>query len=124
MRADRTFGLGFAALISFGSGLLLAAAAPADNHYKMMEIYTHVASAAFFAEKNCPGVKANRTTLVVIRAAAKIADAEESMIDESIKGIAAEIRAQFEKSGRLAWCSDTYDALGPSGRLVKGVIAR
>lgn len=95
-----------------------------DNHYKLVEIYTHMASLAFFAQKNCPDIRADRTKLLVLRQAANISDNEEKMIDDNIQMIVSEIRAQYSKVGQLAWCSDTYSGIGPSGKLLPGLISR
>ena len=98
--------------------------AGAADHYQKITIYAAAAAAAFKAERTCPGTKANRSLLLLLRGEAAISDPEEKIVDDELLRIEKGLSEQIASNGPAAWCSAMLQSFGPSGALIKGLISR
>lgn len=112
------------ALAVAASIALPAPSGAAGNHFEDIKAYSTSASWAFFAEKNCTGISANKTKLLLLRTATRIRDDEEPMLEEDMRRLNGVFADAIVKAGRLKWCSDTWDLIGPGGKLMPGLLYR
>lgn len=108
--------------VSLGSSSL---AQPAQiDHYDAVNSYVTLMAMATYAEGACPGIKADKVKLLMIRTVAKISDGEEKMVEAELLKKVAMFNGVVQKDGALKWCSSAWALLGPSGSLLPQILSR
>jgi hypothetical protein len=59
-----------------------------------------------------------------MRAQARITDAEDATVANRVQESTASVTSAYARTGKDAWCADTYRLFGPDGTLVKGALGK
>ncbi|MCJ2067808.1 hypothetical protein MKK75_03125 [Methylobacterium sp. J-030] len=98
--------------------------AHAQSHADQLKVYARTLSTTTFAEQACSGLRASAPKLALLRMQARITDSEDAVIADRIRESTAAVIAAYERSGKDAWCADTYRQFGPDGALAKGALEK
>ncbi|WP_267422719.1 hypothetical protein [Methylobacterium sp. GC_Met_2] len=95
-----------------------------QSHAEQLNVYARTLSTTTFAEQACSGFRASASKLALARVQARITDAEDAAIADRIRESTASVTTAYARTGKDAWCADTYRLFGPDGSLVKGALER